>query len=193
MWFLNRVEGAEEGFHQFVTLQYEMAWNASGNERNIAQAGEVKAGVSHPDFGKKWEQLTPLVKDFFFRLCVLRALHFREVAKAGRLPMLLALGRGQDLHVSHLFRPILARRLHDDWVRLRAALYSYRTPEERRRLVDAGITPFGEHENDIDWREETPAQQENDLRLFDQLSWLLAYCAESPERSLQAFVESLSA
>jgi hypothetical protein len=189
MWFLNRVEGAEEGFHQFVTLQFEMAWNASGAERNIVQAGEVKAGVSHPDFGKKWEQLTPTVQEFIFRLCTLRVLFFRELAQMGMLSAFIDAGRRE----SWLPTDMYAKRLHDDWVRVRTVLYSYRSPEERRRLVDAGIKPFGEHEGDKDWQEETPAQQENDLRLVKKLAWLLAYCADSPERSLRAFVESLSA
>jgi hypothetical protein len=188
MWFLNRVEGAEEGFRQFVVLQFEMAWNASGKERNIVQAGEVKAGVSHPDFGKQWEQLTPVTQDFIFRLCIMRILFFRELHQAGLLSVFVDNGRKAG------FQPRrYAERLHDDWVRLRAVLYSFRKPIERQGLVFAGIKPFGEHEGDKDWKEETPEQQENDLRLIKKLAWLLAYCADSSEPSLRAFVESLSA
>lgn len=180
---------ALNGQKKFWVLQFETVWSAAGAEVGIVQ-GEVKAGTSHPDFGKSWDKLTPAVREFISRLCVLRSFHFAELASTGELRTLIEVGIGK-IEKDPAFEELVARRLHNDWVTLRALLYTAYDDTTRQTLIAGGLKPFGDHEGDKSWDEETEAQQGNDRRLVYRLGWLLDYCEKSEDAELSAYFTSL--
>ncbi len=177
------------GLNAFTILQFETVWAAALEANGVVQ-GEVKAGVSHPDFGKKWNDLKPHVREFISRLCVLRSIHFTEMAKSGELTKLMEMS-SDEIPKDRDFQVVVARRLHDDWVLLRAVMYTPFDDATRQSLVEGGLKPFGDHEGDKPWDAETEAQQGNDLRLVYSLGWLLNYCQQNEDPNLKAYFASL--
>lgn len=177
------------GQRKFIVLQFETVWTAATVESGLVQ-GEVKAGTSHPDFGKSWDKLSPQVREFISRLCVLRSLHFAELAQTGELDEWIAISLG-NAEKTAAFEEKIARRLHADWLTLRALLYTAYDEDTRQALIAGGLKPFGDHDGDKPWDEETEPQQGNDRRLVYRLGWLLDYCAKSDDPELNAYVSSL--
>ena len=179
---------AHAGFLKFVVLQFEMVWSSATVEGGLT-AGEIRAGTSHPDFGKKWTTLAPTVQEFVSRLCILRCVQIYDLAHPDRV-RLLNHGTG-TVTADDSFVTAIATRFHDDWMALRALMYSPLVNQTREQLVANGLKPFGEHEGDKPWEAETPAQQQNDLRLVAKLGWLLNYCCESEDEDLQALAVAI--
>jgi hypothetical protein len=169
-------QAVAQGFRQLVVLQFEMVWSAANAERGLTNGPEVRAGVSHPDFGLKWSGLTVTVQHFLLVLHLFRLRHFEELSGNGDLDVLLRVGRG-EIPLSEDLQLRVAERFHNDWWMTRQILYTFKTEDERQRMIDAGVRqPYGEHEGDKPWQDETPQQQENDLSLVKKWAWLLAFC-----------------
>ena len=181
---------AKAGQVKFTLLQFNLAWTEANKEAGVVRAGEIKVGVTHPDFGVAFEKLNEVTQEFITRLCIMRSFHFAELAERGELRKWIDYGR-HPLPRDPVFEDQTANRLHDDWVKLRAVMYTSFNDATKQALIDGGVKPFGSHPGDMSWAEEDAAMHQNDLRLVPKLGWLLGYIRDSEDEELQAWFSSL--
>lgn len=142
--------GPNMGQVPFKLAEYDWThnWKAAQLKRGVVPGPTVIPGKTHPDVGKTFEELDPVLKDKLVLLAMFRLLGFIRWGERV-ITMMIRVGQGsKKLHKGT--RKVLAEQLHEQWLlwyRLqdgppRAGYCHWRDEPEEHRLNDLLLMDF---------------------------------------------------